>query len=254
MINFFRKIRKKMADDNKPTKYMRYAIGEIVLVVIGILIALQINNWNEDRKQDNRKKEVTQSLILELNEVLSYTRDQVRMMGDRIETYSKILNKWETYDPKSLSKDSLKRYYWLIHTSSILKYNPRVGYYNSLINSGEINLITDSLVIKLNYIYDKHRKDLVTYVDQEADLHVLIAEIVARNHPKIFLSATKSEDRFGSMDVASTINFLNSVKGDGELKSLIFRNLFIIQMKQFLLTERVIPDLNYMLENFKSGS
>ena len=46
MIPFFRKIRKKMADDNKPLKYLRYAIGEIVLVVIGILIALQINNWN----------------------------------------------------------------------------------------------------------------------------------------------------------------------------------------------------------------
>ena len=50
MINFFRKIRKKMADDNRPLKYFRYAIGEIVLVVIGILIALQINNWNEQRK------------------------------------------------------------------------------------------------------------------------------------------------------------------------------------------------------------
>ncbi len=49
MINFFRKIRKKLADDNKPLKYMRYAIGEIVLVVIGILIALSINNWNENR-------------------------------------------------------------------------------------------------------------------------------------------------------------------------------------------------------------
>ena len=50
MIPFFRKIRKKMADDNKPMKYMRYAVGEIALVVIGILIALQINTWNEGRK------------------------------------------------------------------------------------------------------------------------------------------------------------------------------------------------------------
>ncbi len=51
MIPLFRKIRKKMADDNKPMKYARYAIGEIILVVIGILIALQINNWNEERKR-----------------------------------------------------------------------------------------------------------------------------------------------------------------------------------------------------------
>ena len=56
MIPFFRKIRKKMADDNKPMKYMRYAIGEIALVVIGILIALSINNWNEDRKTKLRSQ------------------------------------------------------------------------------------------------------------------------------------------------------------------------------------------------------
>ena len=53
MINYFRKIRKQMADDNIPVKYMRYAIGEIILVVIGILIALQINNWNEKRLSKN---------------------------------------------------------------------------------------------------------------------------------------------------------------------------------------------------------
>ena len=46
-----------MADDNRPLKYMRYAVGEIVLVVIGILIALQINNWNEDKKTQQRLRE-----------------------------------------------------------------------------------------------------------------------------------------------------------------------------------------------------
>ena len=51
MIGFFRKIRKKFADDNKPLKYARYAVGEIVLVMIGILLALQVNNWNEARKE-----------------------------------------------------------------------------------------------------------------------------------------------------------------------------------------------------------
>lgn len=47
MIPFFRKIRKQISDDNKPLKYFRYAVGEIILVVIGILIALQISHWSE---------------------------------------------------------------------------------------------------------------------------------------------------------------------------------------------------------------
>ncbi|MFT6046016.1 MAG: hypothetical protein ACI9WC_001721, partial [Arenicella sp.] len=51
MIRFFRKIRQNLIKENKVGKYLLYAIGEIVLVVIGILIALQINTWNEDRKQ-----------------------------------------------------------------------------------------------------------------------------------------------------------------------------------------------------------
>ena len=51
MIKFFRKIRQKLLTENKFSKYLLYAIGEIVLVVIGILIALQINNWNEQRKE-----------------------------------------------------------------------------------------------------------------------------------------------------------------------------------------------------------
>ena len=66
MINFFRKTRKKLADDNKPLKYMRYAIGEIVLVVIGILIALSINNWNERVKNEQKEKDHLVNLLQEL--------------------------------------------------------------------------------------------------------------------------------------------------------------------------------------------
>jgi hypothetical protein len=62
MIKFFRNIRKKLLAENKFSKYLIYAIGEIVLVVIGILIALQINNWNEDRK----KRDLELSTLAEL--------------------------------------------------------------------------------------------------------------------------------------------------------------------------------------------
>lgn len=54
MIKFFRKIRQKTLTENKFGKYLTYAIGEIILVVIGILIALSINNWNTKRIENNR--------------------------------------------------------------------------------------------------------------------------------------------------------------------------------------------------------
>ncbi len=69
MIKFFRKIRQKLLTENKFSKYLIYAIGEIILVVIGILIALQINNWNEWKKDRVKEKEVMINLAenLELN-------------------------------------------------------------------------------------------------------------------------------------------------------------------------------------------
>lgn len=63
MIKFFRKIRYDLLEKNKTGKYLKYAIGEILLVVIGILIALSINNWNEWRKDRVKEKEVLVNLV-----------------------------------------------------------------------------------------------------------------------------------------------------------------------------------------------
>ncbi|MGB5203859.1 MAG: DUF6090 family protein, partial [Eudoraea sp.] len=56
MIKFFRRIRQSLLTENKIGQYLKYAIGEILLVVIGILIALQINNWNEVKKTEVKIK------------------------------------------------------------------------------------------------------------------------------------------------------------------------------------------------------
>ncbi|MFY0630273.1 MAG: hypothetical protein JXR05_07815 [Flavobacteriaceae bacterium] len=62
MIKFFRHIRKSLIEQNNMGKYFKYAIGEILLVVIGILIALSINNWNENRKVEAQLKSALQSI------------------------------------------------------------------------------------------------------------------------------------------------------------------------------------------------
>lgn len=66
MLPFYRKIRKKLLADSKLKKYLTYAIGEILLVVIGILIALQINNWNEERKERIKTNGYIENIINDL--------------------------------------------------------------------------------------------------------------------------------------------------------------------------------------------
>jgi len=85
MIKFFRKIRQNLLMENKTGKYLKYAIGEIVLVVIGILIALGINNWNENRKDRNLEsnyiKELKTDLIKDstsISAMLSQSNKQLR--------------------------------------------------------------------------------------------------------------------------------------------------------------------------------
>ena len=67
MIKFFRRIRQRLLSENKFSRYLVYAIGEIILVVIGILIALQINTWNENNKQEIKTSQLIERLIIELN-------------------------------------------------------------------------------------------------------------------------------------------------------------------------------------------
>lgn len=106
MIKFFRKIRQNLLSENKFSKYLIYAIGEIILVVIGILIALQINNWNDIRKNKNYEQEIL-SLINEnlkndsiaLSQELSNSKEAVRLTDKLLEqislgNYNDSLNQW----------------------------------------------------------------------------------------------------------------------------------------------------------------
>lgn len=83
MLRYFRHIRKTLMEQNKVRTYLLYAVGEIALVMIGILLALQVNNWNEIRKENNRE----QSYLLRLNENLE--DDLLRIEG-RIAFFKQI--------------------------------------------------------------------------------------------------------------------------------------------------------------------
>jgi hypothetical protein len=90
MINFFRKIRKQLADQNKPLKYFRYAFGEIVLVMIGILLALQVNNWNEARKDQRELGNILQSIAMDMKgdvKEVNWASESLKEENERIKSF-----------------------------------------------------------------------------------------------------------------------------------------------------------------------
>jgi len=78
MIKFFRRIRQKFLTENKFSKYLLYAIGEIVLVVIGILIALQINNWNNDRLNKILILSYAKGVAQDLNQDIAFIDESIK--------------------------------------------------------------------------------------------------------------------------------------------------------------------------------
>lgn len=93
MIKFFRHIRKSLLSEGKTSKYFKYAIGEIVLVVIGILIALQINNWNETNKTKEKERQVLTEIISDLEFTL---QDLDRVINKRTNNLKRTINSINT--------------------------------------------------------------------------------------------------------------------------------------------------------------
>ena len=89
-MKIFRNIRKKLAAENKVMAYLRYAIGEILLVVIGILIALQVNNWNERRKENATVKIYLKSMLVDLNNDINRFDLMINNLNKQIRANSSV--------------------------------------------------------------------------------------------------------------------------------------------------------------------
>ncbi|SFN76660.1 hypothetical protein SAMN04487989_103279 [Bizionia echini] len=140
MIKFFRKIRQNLLSEGKTGRYLKYAVGEIILVVIGILIALQVSNWNKKRIDSGSEKEALFDLNTEIKsnikalEIIIAEHEKSLVAGKEIKSMITDTNKLN-----SISNDSLKTI--LIIMNYNFTYDPKLGILNSVINSGRINLI-----------------------------------------------------------------------------------------------------------------
>jgi predicted negative regulator of RcsB-dependent stress response len=194
MINFFRKIRQNLLMENKTGKYFKYAIGEIILVVIGILIALQINNWNEQRKEKqleiNAMSEVRDDLVNSMIDI----NQNLRLMSNWLESAWKIkrlINTSEVF-PDSLGADLLK-----MTRDEYLFTNSKT--YTALKSAGFKVIKNDKIRRELDYLYEAMYPRLAAITSLEPDIKAYFSDYVKNNFRAIsrdtlYKSGVKVED------------------------------------------------------------
>jgi hypothetical protein len=137
-------------EKNKTGKYLKYAIGEIVLVVVGILIALSINNWNDNRKNNNLKQAYVKNLIFDLEKDL----EKLKQLQNQNTNYENaglyILDFMNNELPKI---DTLTLAESLVYCSYIPNFTITATTYNDIINGNNINLFKD---VKLKRLLESH--------------------------------------------------------------------------------------------------
>jgi len=144
-------------EKNKKPKYFKYAIGEIILVVIGILIALSINNWNENRKNSSIEKETLISLKSDLTSALEQLNEKIIQNIDYKTRDSILLD--VIHFKKEISIDSLESL-TLNHIWSP-GFDPELGTLNEILSTGKMGIIKNVSLRKHISTWNKYMDELI---------------------------------------------------------------------------------------------
>ena len=235
-------------ETGKTTRYFKYAIGEIILVVIGILIALQINNWNEERKADFEENNILVGLLGELKTAKITCQTELDNELQNLKSLEKLLGSAESKKAilKDVSVDSLFfRFLWAVGE------NPSViSAITEIQNSGNTSKIRNTSIRKQITTLDACLKTLETIVRDRLTVQQLSIDkfgFEIENFSKLIVGATqgKYDINYGpENDFESLIenqNFLNAIAIKLDLSDSV------IDDRKALIKE--IEKLIYLIEN-----
>ncbi|WKK67529.1 DUF6090 family protein [Lutimonas zeaxanthinifaciens] len=230
-----------MADDNRPLKYARYAIGEIILVVIGILIALQINTWNEERKAQKKAC----FYLIDLKESLLNTKVELKRVIDKSrlsymasDTLDRIL--FHKYEIPDFTLDTI-----IQGTYGYTIYSPHSGVINEIMNSGELELFKNNFIRKTVASWDSRLNNIakfesdgrLSFLDYtDLMLNYIDQSNIERNKPVII--EAKREEFFNDHKVLN-LNFP---------KMRMQRILNDLYIKEMILIDSLESEINKELQ------
>jgi len=260
MLKFFRIFRKQLISEGKTNKYLKYAIGEILLVVIGILIALQVNNWNEKRKIEKQFKvtldHLYTSIKVDLNLIHYYQntiKDQVVMineiLGNSDSIESQLLINMLFYtetDPNAYSSETS------FHLAN-LKFEPSNNNQNKIAKR-ITSLVKNEWWNEYFSSSNKARQNYIEPILKDSDIPII---------PTSFVSSPKGGSQlytyiFSEKEIENVRNVMESRKFQNAITTLKLNKIFLsdnliifIEDRKSVLNEIKIyyPEVKLLFEN-----
>lgn len=238
MISFFRKIRQKLLSQNRVTRYLVYAIGEIFLVVIGILIALQVNTWNEQLKNRKKEKLILQDLHVEFLKNKENLQATIQHHEAILGSTKQLMNFFnepesilETYDLDSLIERSLD-YKDFRASQSVIE---------DLISSGNLNLISSETLRLLIFEWGSEVEEMnESYETMDEVSQNLFLAYLTKN------ASMKNIDRYGFLKWEEKSKF--NLENSRLFKELEFENNIDNQAWGIANYMRALNDLQELTE------
>jgi len=193
MIKFFRQIRQQLLMENKTSKYLKYAIGEIVLVVIGILIALQINNWNEKNIENSQEliyyKNINRQLNEDKNAIIANIEYNNHFFG-QFQNAIKIIEENDRLLIDTLAVISL-------NLTEFSDFHRQGNIFETIVNSGEIKLLKNQEIVEslqqleenyilINKLEDLHAQAILNFVVPNIMTSIKVNVIKAKDTEKLY--------------------------------------------------------------------
>ena len=246
-------------EKNKTGKYFKYAIGEIILVVIGILIALQINNWNEQRKENINEQAILKRLEKEFKSNREQLLDKIELRNTLIESCRQLLEYFDK--PENTTRDSIFVYLSTIQPPT---YDP---IQNDLVTSGNIEILKNEELKQLlvNWSTDVIQLQEVEHIFlrfceqrffpylNEIDIQRDLAYTYFKNVPKNLLDPRQVENLIpgnSKLIIRTKNELLNDSKLEGKIAWSLTLNMFNNQESQTLLKRinRIIEVLDSQIK------
>ena len=255
MLTFFRRIRKGLLGDGATSKYLLYAVGEIALVVIGILIALQINDWNTNRIERKEEAEYLERIVDELKSDNEHLKNAQTALAMGLESTYNILDFWNSTQP--IIKDSLQfiNGFKGVSNPSLWYHEPVV--WTQLIQTGDLKLIQDKALIESLFAHYSEMKRIASNFSgypysQITEARKLWTDVFIN----FKINQYTNKNPAGPLQEVPDAIVFERIKNSSQKYEALFTNLTVIYGANFNSIQRIIDSGEKILEEvlIKSGS